>query len=98
MVKIGDAVIFVDRYGRRRSALVTAVWGQYATPQSPAPGVNVVLVSDDPAKDDSYGRQIERETSVVHQSNQVAHGNYWRTVSDDTPLTPYKEPVEGFER
>lgn len=42
------------------------------------PSLNLVFVSDDMAKDDSYGRQIERETSVVHQSRQPAHGNFWQ--------------------
>ena len=92
MVKIGDAVIFVDPVGQPRPALVTAVWGQYATPMSPAPGVNLVIVSEDPFRDDTYGRQIERSTSVVHQSNQPAHGNYWREVGDTSPLTPAQRP------
>jgi hypothetical protein len=39
------------------------------------------------ATTNSYGRQIERQTSIVHQSNQPAHGNYWRAVDDPTPLT-----------
>jgi hypothetical protein len=92
MVKIGDAVIFVDPFGKPRPALVTAVWGQYATPTSSAPGVNLVIVSEDAARDDTYGRQIERSTSVVHQSNQPAHGNYWRAMDDISPLTPVQQP------
>ncbi len=42
------------------------------------PSLNTVLVDPDPSKTDSYGRQINRNfTSVVHESNQSAHGNYW---------------------
>lgn len=41
------------------------------------PGVNLVYCSKDTMKKDPYGRQIERATSVVHKSNQPAHGNYW---------------------
>jgi len=76
-MKIGDHVLYVDALSRPRQALVTAVWPQYATPTGPAPGLNLVLVSNDEAKDDPYGRQIERETSVVHVSNQPAPGAYW---------------------
>lgn len=84
MVTIGDAVIFVDPLARRRPALVTAVWGNnpHYSPTTPAPGVNLVLVSDDEAREDSYGRQILRETSVVHRSNQPAPGNYWMTLAE----------------
>ena len=63
--------------------------------QSFMPGVNVVLVSQDPKKDDPYGRQIERETSIPHQMNQVAHGFYWRRADDMTPLTPYQPQEVG---
>ena len=76
-VEKGDMVIFVDPYGEEHNALVTAVW------QNPSgePSVNVVYVSDDLAKEDQYGRQIERNTSVVHESNQSAHGMKWRRLS-----------------
>jgi len=60
-MKIGDHVLYVDALSRPRQA----------------PGLNLVLVSNDEAKDDPYGRQIERETSVVHVSNQPAPGAYW---------------------
>lgn len=75
-VEIGDAVTFVDPTGKERPAIVTAIWrgmGGHAPH-----GVNVVYVSDDPARTDSYGRQVERSTSVCHQSVQPAHGNYWK--------------------
>lgn len=42
------------------------------------PSINLIIVSDDETKKDSYGRQIERHTSVVHEVNQLAHGNYWK--------------------
>jgi F420-0:gamma-glutamyl ligase len=77
MVKIGDAVTFVDAYGRERPALVTQVWGSMGVPTG-IPGVNVVFISDAEGKDDQYGRQLERATSVVHQSAQPAHGYYWK--------------------
>ena len=77
-MKIGDHVLYVDALSRPRHALVTAGWNQPGyTPTTPEPGLNLVLVSHDEAKDDPYGRQIERETSVVHVSNQPAPGAYW---------------------
>jgi plastocyanin len=76
MVKVGDAVIYVDDKGVQHNALVTAVWGnEYEG--SGKPGLNLVFVSGDEKKDDSYGIQIERQTSVCHKVVQPAHGNYW---------------------
>lgn len=66
----GMAVTFVDPTGHTRPALITRVWG----PQC----INVVIVNRDENQEDSYGRKIERFTSVVHQSMQQAHGNYWK--------------------
>lgn len=66
---IGAACTFVDPVGKERPALITAVWG----PQC----VNVVYVNDDKNQGDTYGRKIERSTSVMHRSLQQAHGNYW---------------------
>ncbi len=70
--KVGQAVVYVDPRGVRHDAILTAVWDS-----GPTPSVNLVYVSDDPARNDTYGRQIERSTSVVNQSLQSAHGNYW---------------------
>lgn len=97
MVTVGDRVIYVDKLGRPREALVTHVFGgpwsdhqlqvsraagvseeEIAQASNQPPSLNLVFVSDDTSKDDSYGRQIERETSIVHQSRQPAHGNYWK--------------------
>ena len=89
MVKIGDAVVFVNRVGKKQDAIVTAVWGANIYPDKPLPSINVVIVSEDESKTDSYGRQIERETSIPHQTNQAAHGYYWREFNDESPLTPY---------
>lgn len=78
-VKVGEAVVFVDRTGKFRCALITAVWGKeiYPYEDGGAPSINVVLVSDDPAMQDPYGRQTEHETSVPHVSRQGAPGYYW---------------------
>lgn len=41
------------------------------------PGCNLVFVSADVERNDSCGRQTEIATSVVHESRQTAHGNFW---------------------
>lgn len=73
--KIGDPVVYVDPVAVEHHALVTANWGG-GTDETPS--LNVVYVDGDETKADSYGRQIARQTSCVHQSNQSAHGVYWR--------------------
>lgn len=42
------------------------------------PLINLVYVSKDKAKDDQYGRQTERRTSVGHVNNNTAHGFFWK--------------------
>lgn len=47
--------------------------------QGQAPVINVVYVSDDADANDQYGRQLaQRATSVNHQHNSTAHGNWWK--------------------
>lgn len=77
MVEIGDGVIFVDEHGVAHSALVICVFTGMSG-EDGQPGVNVVIVEPDPEREDSYGRQIARHTSVVHESAQPAHGMFWR--------------------
>ncbi len=74
MITVGGRVTYVDHFGQAREALITAIWGD---PES-KPAINVVFVSNDTAREDSWGRQIERDSSVVHESHQQAHGNFWR--------------------
>ena len=80
-VKIGDGVTFYNEFGKPRQALVTAVHGEVVYSGNgdliQVPCVNLVFVSDDEARHDNYGRQIERTSSVVHKSSQPAHGMYW---------------------
>jgi hypothetical protein len=76
---VGGGVIFVDAHGRQHEALVTAIWGRLED----VPCINVVFVSSDEARQDNFGRQIERETSLVHRSRQAAHGMYY-TMPGDT--------------
>ena len=76
--RIGRPVTYVDEYGNPHDALVTADWSYGAKEYVGEPSLNLVFVVGDEDKRDSCGRQIERATSVVHQSNQQAHGRYWK--------------------
>lgn len=74
----GDVVTYVDRVGRRQPALVTNVFDHVtADGIGPYPTVNLVLILQDANREDSYGRQIEHETSIVHKTNTTAPGFYW---------------------
>lgn len=82
--EIGSAVVYVDERGRPRPALLTAIhggdpYGRECDDEAESiPSVNVVFVTGDASRQDSYGFQIERNTSVVHESDQSAQGMYWR--------------------
>jgi hypothetical protein len=84
MPKLGESVIYCDPRGVDHDALITAVWSETC--------VNVIFVSGDETKKDSYGRQIERQTSVIRGNPDWVHGSYWRFKDD--PKLPYKPPVE----
>lgn len=70
-VQKGQHVIYFDPTGKKRPAVVIAVWGVTN------PSINVVYVNDDDNQSDTYGNKIERSTSVPHRFHQQAHGNYW---------------------
>lgn len=74
----GTVVEYVDAHGIAHAAIVTADWST-GNPDAAGKSLNVVYVTDDETMRDSYGRQIVRETSVVHESRQSAHGRYWRS-------------------
>jgi len=73
MVKIGDHVVYIDPTRIERQALVTAVFSQDC--------INIMFASADENKQDSYGRQLERATSLPREGawNNGA-GNCWREV------------------
>lgn len=83
---VGAHVVYHDEFGRPRDAIVTAWWhaSPHYSPVTPEPGANLVFASDDDAKHDPYGRQIERETSVVHRTNQPAPGKFWRWPDEES--------------
>jgi hypothetical protein len=92
-LEVGSSIIFVDAKAVRHNALVTIVWDQVAEyagrwekdaegkdvwkQVSAWPGCNLVFISGDPERKDSCGRQMERQTSVIHKTMQPAHGMYW---------------------
>lgn len=78
-IEAGDVVQVVTEDNEQRIALVTVVHGAFREGQAP-PCINVVYVSNDPTKRDPYGRQLERMSSLQHQSattNMPRPGRYW---------------------
>lgn len=73
---IGQSVKFVDEHRQELDALVTYVFHGMSGNQ--ADGCNLVIVSTDVSRTDGCGRQIERRTSVPHQSGTPAPGFYWK--------------------
>ena len=89
--KIGDVVVFCDENGQDHNALVTCTWFSGG-----GNCINLVRMSEDDNREDSYGRQIERHTSVSHGSVQDLHGFYWRLASEEkNSYTPpdHKQPA-----
>lgn len=82
-LKVGDVVVYHNPVGRPSNALVQAVWGPTC--------INIILVSLDESKTDSYGRQIEHQTSCSHKDTMKVHGNYWRLPSEEP--NPIVEPA-----
>jgi len=87
-MKVGDVVIYHDERGVAHNALLTSAWEGTENPT-----VNLVYVSSDPDMHDSYGRQIKRESSVIHVSTSTVHGRYWRRPLE-SPI-PYKAPASA---
>ena len=77
--KFGESVVYVDPVGVQHAALVTQLWSPTC--------VNLVFVSSDAARQDTYGRQTERTTSLMHASVVPVHGNYWRFVDEPAKET-----------
>lgn len=89
-LKVGDPVIYLDGYKKEHHALLTAIWGinpdedgiHHITPDQHPPSVNLIYVSEDNSRQDTYGRQIERKTSEVHISLNSAGGNCWKLPNE----------------
>jgi hypothetical protein len=78
--KVDPRVIYVDPDGRPHHALITTVHSMLASDPTKPWCVNLVYVTDDLTKTDPYGLQLERKTSVSHESMGGANGNFFRTV------------------
>ena len=78
----GVPITYVDPHGVRRAALVTTWHCSNNREHWLASGnqetcCNLVWVTSDPRRTDSYGQQLVRESSVVHKGSQPAHGSFW---------------------
>jgi len=73
VVKVGDAVIYIDPVRKKHPALLTEVHGE----ENSKPAVNLIWVSDNPAETDPYGSQTKHECSCCHIDNNSAGANCW---------------------
>lgn len=85
---VGDVVIYHDPTGKPFNALVTASWDGNLQGT-----INLLFVSDSESEQDSYGRQMKRESSVCHASKTTVHGRYWRF--HDEPVREYVPPASA---
>ena len=83
MPEIGEVVVFHDANGRPSNALVICVHSETC--------INLVRVEDDENRQDTYGRQIDRPTSISHGSREGVHGFYWRYPEEEP--NKYKSPI-----
>ena len=75
--KVGEVIRVTDEHGIEHDALVTIYFGG----SYPDGALNCVFVSNDESKNDPYGRQLERLSSVSRQSQHTAHGRFWNPKS-----------------
>lgn len=84
MPQVGEVVVYHNPVAQPRNALINAVHGETC--------VNLVMLEADEDRQDTYGRQIERLTSMSHISVMGGvHGNYWR-YPEEKP-NPVKKPL-----
>ncbi len=76
MVKIGDHVTYIDEYKAEHDALVTNNFG--AEEHGGTPAINVIYISKNKDETDPYGRQMKRETSIVHIDDNSAQARCWK--------------------
>lgn len=83
-LSVGDHVVYRDPQRRERDAIVTEIHHGFDSAREHFevtggwPSINLVTVSLDENEEDAYGRQIERDTSIVHVEQQSAGGLDWR--------------------
>lgn len=81
--KYGQHVVYVDSTANVYDAVVTNVFGESC--------INLVFVTKDGDKKDTYGRQLERETSLLHMRMNPTHGKYWRFADEQGKPTERSE-------
>lgn len=64
----------------------------YTEPGEHWPCINLVIVSPNQDCQDPYGRQLERHTSIVHQSDSSAVGNCFRFEDEDL-MDQFRQPT-----
>lgn len=95
-LEIGSHIIFTDENFVDHHALVTAIWtGSHAYAEDgfvprgdenmKMTSVNLVFVAGDKNRDDQYGRQIDRNTSILYKDGQGAGGFCWRFPDESKP-------------
>lgn len=72
--QVGDVIEYVDEVSVPHDALVTIYFGG----EREGGALNCVYLSSDSSKNDPYGRQVERASSVSRESEHTAHGRFWR--------------------
>ena len=86
--QVGEPVIFFDSVGMRHNALLTSVHGERTittikeegkepVDKEWVPSVNLLVISPDKQRTDTWGRQIERFSSVGHFREYGTWGNIW---------------------
>jgi hypothetical protein len=77
--EVGAHIIYIDEYRRQHNAVVLIWWlpGKDSPYSEDWAACNLVMADPDPQKEDSYGRQIRRETSVPHLTANPAKGCCW---------------------
>ena len=83
LISVGDHVIFTDTHRKQHSALVTEVWDSGVEQRRDSlPALNLLYVVKDETRTDQYGRQIERESSVVHVDFNSAEANCYTLLNE----------------
>lgn len=75
----GDVVIYRDRSGNDKNALVVWVEGSKKfTPPDDVPALNLVFVHDERDARNPFGHTLLRGYMIPHSTRQSDNYNYWR--------------------
>lgn len=99
--RVGDAIVYFDSLRRELSAIITAVHGEVSggpTEGHPKQGwntpcINLVFVTPEESKTDSWGRQTDHASSCVHASDQRV-GYYWCWPEEVEANRPEEDKVQ----